>query len=240
MAHKSQKIDQIQAVTHAHRILQLAQKGVQPRAIAREVGLSPDSVNQILNTILAEQTLELHEYAGRLLTLSLMRLEYIYSKVAPFALPHKVRRPPPRSDSNDVDELPDNVEYKPKKRRKSQNQADNFLEDDYIAGPDPKLLPILLNTIKLQKEIAHDIQKAGIMDDEGGAINIEHLEGTITATNPLYLTANANMQDTWLNEYADMELDELYTAPAESLLPLDKKIADLEAAMPPESENEDA
>lgn len=81
---------------------------------------------------------------------------------------------------------------------------------------DDKKIDLLIKIIKEKREWNKAIADAKRKDRDGNhSINIDHIEVTISQTNPLYETANQNInRDNW-SKYADMDVSELYQIPGQ-------------------------
>lgn len=178
MAHKSVAIEKIQESISDDDIIDLASKGLQPKQIATQLGLSRMAVSDCLDRWLGEQSIRLAEKTEHLRLVELARLDYIYEQVAPYAFPH----------------------------------YDAKLEMDI--PPDKGLLELMVKVIKEKREWDKSVSEARRKDrDNPTNVNIEHIEVTISQTNPLYDTAMQNVNEERWSRYADMDISELYTPP---------------------------
>lgn len=91
-------------------------------------------------------------------------------------------------------------------------------ETGRMIPPDDRMINLLLKVIKSKLEWRKQIMDASRKDKDGGVINIDHMEVTISQSNPLYSVANQNMNEEQWAKYADMSVADLYTGEEEIVI----------------------
>lgn len=84
----------------------------------------------------------------------------------------------------------------------------NEEDSDFVQG-DAQLIGILLRVLKEEREWVKMERQIGT-DDRNTQVNIENMEITMAASNPLYATALNSMQPTWMSGLSERDINEVY------------------------------
>jgi DNA-binding Lrp family transcriptional regulator len=88
MPKHSETVQAIQEVDKIEQVGELAVQGYQPTQIAEKLGISRMEVTRRMDKWLAERSTRLQEQAELVHLMEMSKLDYLYSQVAPYALPH--------------------------------------------------------------------------------------------------------------------------------------------------------
>ena len=177
----------LESSRYAEDVIDLISQGLGPGQIAKRLACSYGTVKRLINKFYAAYSFELQERAEMLKIQTLIRLDYMYNRAAPYAFPMAADDP-----------------ANPLRRIKE----DGTLVEEFYPG-NTVLMGIMLRVLKEQRAWYESEREASRYDDTK-AVNIERMEVTIRQNSDLYNAALHSMQDDWMNPYLEMDVDMIY------------------------------
>lgn len=197
-------------------MVELALRGYQPAAIARELEIEPRSVQRHIDAALAKIQERLLDKTERMVAQNLMRAERLLKSVAPYALGGEIT---------------------------VMRDGEELLETIY---PDRHWGKLYLDILKMENEVHDKIQKAIARrsdDKKGGDMYVDHMEVTLASGGELYQHAQGAMEEDYLTEYLDMDAENLIEGEIiEDQSEMEKRIDELDKTMKlllPEGDDDD-